>query len=61
MHDSDDVEVDEVDRAQQEEPADPTERETEPVGGPDDDSDEADWIDQNTDAPHDDEGPEEKY
>lgn len=60
MQDSDDMEVDEVDRALQEEPADPTEVETEPVGGPGD-ADEADWIDQNTDAPQDDEGPEEKY
>lgn len=60
MSDPFDVEADVTDRAEQEAPVDPTEDPTGPVGGPGDAA-EADWIDQNTDAPQDDEAPEDKY
>ena len=54
MTDPNDIEVDETDRAEQLAPADPSEDAPAPEGGPDL-VDEADWIDQNTDASQDDE------
>ncbi len=47
------IEFDETDRAEQEAPVDPVDDEATPEGGPDL-VDEADWIDQRTDAPLDD-------